>query len=63
MDCINKINDIGGSIFVNVCNGDEKFLSWGVLDWLWTIGLVLSWGIFVICLGLAALVLLDWWAR
>ena len=36
-DCIQQINNIGSTTYVNICNGAENVVSWGSFDILGTI--------------------------
>lgn len=43
--CLKSINNIGGTVYQNICTGQEKFVPWGSADWLGVIfitGLVIT---------------------
>ena len=33
-DCLKVINNIGGSIYRNICTGIDTYVPWGTSDWL-----------------------------
>lgn len=51
-DCIQSINNIGSTIYENICNGTLHTVPWGTTDW------VLG-SIFFIVLGLAIFALVS----
>lgn len=33
-DCIKQVNNIGGTIYHNICNGTQQYVPWGSYDYL-----------------------------
>ena len=31
--CLKEVNNIGGTIYRNICTGESKFVEWGTGDW------------------------------
>lgn len=40
--CIQQINNIGNTVYTNICTGSIKTVPWGSLDWTLAIGATLS---------------------
>lgn len=34
VECLQKINSIGHTTIMNICNGSNSVVPWGSLDWL-----------------------------
>lgn len=46
--CIQQINNIGNTVYTNICTGSIKTVPWGSLDWTLAVSCVL----LVIAIGL-----------
>lgn len=51
--CIKQSNHIGRTVYHNICDGSQRVVEWGGIDWLLGIGVILT----VIALVVAAIVL------
>lgn len=36
--CLKEINDIGGTVYKNICTGQETYVVWGTLGWFSLVG-------------------------
>ena len=34
LECVKKINNIGSTIYVDMCSGVRQVLEWGSIDWI-----------------------------
>ena len=34
VDCVKNIENVGSTIYMNICNGNHVVVPWGVMDWL-----------------------------
>jgi len=50
-DCIQQINNIGSTTYVNICNGAENIVNWGSADMLLIIFTGLLFMIFIGAFG------------
>lgn len=36
--CLKEVNNIGGTIYQNICTGQSNYVPWGTGDWLFILG-------------------------
>jgi hypothetical protein len=58
--CLKKVNNIGHTKLINICNGTENTIPWGSMDWF-TSGFVsiLLVGLIVLLIGLVYMAVRD----